>query len=166
MNTRLKCFSFREVICPVRPYRKTSVICNLAIVLPCFLICDTTFAGDERAELLDGRSMGKQVVFDEILNRGAVVIPVVPGEVNLTKNRIEGGDELGAGGNADSIFLAPQLKPMIGEHDEKCTSKSYECSEYRSFYDWFLTAYSIGMMFLTMWLTCPEDKKPNDANNP
>ena len=114
-----------------------------------------TIAGDERAKLLDSGGVSRQSILDErgyglsfnLIARSVVAATPVLYEINLGERRIESGSKLGTGSNASGALLAPQLKPVIGERDEKCAAKSYECDEYRGFYDSLLIVYAIAMPY-------------------
>ncbi|MFH1858386.1 MAG: hypothetical protein ABH845_05745 [Candidatus Omnitrophota bacterium] len=81
---------------PVFGRRFDGIIRKLAIIFPCILVGYSVFAGNMRAEDLNGRSMAQQIVFDERVNIRPVVVPVMLREGNLTKSGGEGGNEIRA----------------------------------------------------------------------
>lgn len=92
LNTLFDRGSVWQIVRPVCGYLVGRVIRKLSITLPCLLICGVA-AGNEGAELFNGGGVNKQIGFNEVLDRWAVVIPVLLREINLSKRGSECGAE-------------------------------------------------------------------------
>lgn len=106
--------------------RFNRVIRNLAIILPCCLICVTIVVGNVRAKDLNGRSMSQQVVFDERVNGRSVVVAMSLGEENLTKSWGESSVKIGTGGNKSVTFGKQPGEPIANNRTYEC-AKDREC---------------------------------------
>jgi hypothetical protein len=136
---------------------------KLTVFVPCFLVgTQPTLGSDERSKGIDCLCMCCECRGEE----GTCVWPIVVGAMTPRlfeegERRVKGCTQFRSSSEESSSALSPQLETVIGEHDKKCASKSYQCSEYRCFYDWFLTGCSISMMFIGLWISWPKNRSPN-----
>lgn len=127
----------------------TAVVSKLAVFVPGVLIvAQLAFGMDEWGESVDSFCMRREGLTEKSAGIGPLMVgTVAPGFFQECECWLEGGAQFCGGGKICRSTLTRQLKPVIGNDAKQSATKSYESDDYRSFYDWFLTGYSIAVMY-------------------
>jgi hypothetical protein len=145
-----------------------TIMRKLAVFVPCiFVMAQPSFGTDERLECLDGLGMCCERRSQKGPGIGSIEIgSVATGFLNESERRVESGSQSGASGKKSGSTFSPELKSMVGKHDKKRSTESYECANDRSFDVWLLYAYAIATPFFGLWISWPRKKKPSNVKWP
>lgn len=121
---------------------------KLAVFVPGVLIvAQLAFGMDEWGESVDSCCVRREGLTEKSAGIGPLMVgTVAPRFFQECECGVEGGSQFYGGGEICRSTLTRQLKPVIGNDAKQSATKSYERDDYRSFYDWSLTGYSIAGM--------------------
>lgn len=97
------------------------LVCILSVALPCFLVGTAFAIGNEHTELFNSGSVAQKFSLDEPMIVGAIVVPVMAGEIDHRQGGRKGGAQPDASGPI--LFDSGKFggEPVRGECANKCT---------------------------------------------